>query len=50
MSQPKPCVQLVWHTYMGINAQVGGYVPAAFDEQVTTHYDTTIGGVDHESR
>ena len=50
MIQLKPCVQLDWHTYLGINSQVGGYVPAAIDEQVTIHYDTTIGGVDHESR
>ena len=49
MIQLKPCVQLDWHTYLGINSQVGGYVPAAIDEQVTIHYDTTIGGANHES-
>ena len=43
------CVQLDWHTYLGINSRVGGYVPAAIDEQVTIHYDTTIGGANHES-
>lgn len=48
MIQLKPCVQLDWHTYLGINSRVGGYVPAAIDEQITIHYDTTIGGVDHE--
>ncbi len=46
--QLKQCVQLDWHTYLGINSRVGGYVPAAIDEQVTIHYDTTIGGVSHE--
>ena len=50
MVQLKPCVQLDWHTYLGINSRVGGYVPAAIDEQVTIHYDTTIGGANHESR
>ena len=49
MIQLKPCVQLDWHTYLGINSRVGGYVPAAIDEQVTIHYDTTIGGANHES-
>ena len=48
MIQIKPCVQLDWHTYLGINSQVGGYVPAAIDERVTIHYDTTIGGANHE--
>ena len=48
MIQIKPCVQLDWHTYLGINSRVGGYVPAAIDEQVTIHYDTTIGGANHE--
>ena len=46
--QLKQCVQLDWHTYLGVNSQVGSYVPAAIDEQVTIHYDTTIGGADHE--
>ena len=48
MVQLKPCVQLDWHTYLGVNSRVGGYVPAAIDEQVTIHYDTTIGGANHE--
>lgn len=48
MVQLKQCVQLDWHTYLGINSTVGGYVPAAIDEQVTIHYDTTIGGGTHE--
>ena len=41
-------VQLDWHTYLGINSRVGGYIPAAIDERVTIHYDTTIGGAEHE--
>lgn len=48
MIQLKPCVQLDWHTYLGINARIGGYVPAVLDEQATIHYDTTIGGAIHE--
>lgn len=40
----KQCVQLDWHTYLGINSRVGSYVPAVIDENVTIHYDTTIGG------
>ena len=48
MIQLKQCVQLNWHTYLGINSRVGSYVPAAIDEQVTIHYDTTIGGADYE--
>jgi len=44
----KPGVQLGWHTYLGINTRVGAYVPAVIDELVTIHYDTTIGGKDHE--
>ena len=44
----KPCVQLDWHTYLGINSQIGGYVQAAIDEKMTIHYNTTIGGADHE--
>ncbi len=38
------CVQLDWHTYLGINSCVGSYVPAVINETVTIHYDTTIGG------
>ncbi|MGI6193328.1 MAG: hypothetical protein ACOYI3_07210 [Christensenellales bacterium] len=45
----KPCVQLDWHTYLGINSRIGGYVPAAIDEKTTIHYDTTIGGAGNES-
>ena len=48
MIQIKPCIQLDWHTYLGVNSRIGGYVPAAIDEQVTIHYDTTIGGANHE--
>ena len=48
MIQLKPCVQLDWHTYLGINARIGGYVPAVIDEQATIHYDTTIGGANHD--
>ena len=44
----KPCVQLDWHTYLGINSSIGEYVTAVIDELVTIHYDTTIGGQDHE--
>ncbi len=48
MIQLKQCVQLDWHTYLGVNSRLGSYVPAAIDEQVTIHYDTTIGGADNE--
>ena len=44
----KPCIQLDWHTYLGINSRIGSYIPAAIDESVTIHYDTTIGGAEHE--
>ena len=44
----KPGVQLGWHTYLGLNTQVGEYVTAVIDELATIHYDTTIGGKDHE--
>ncbi|MBQ9459203.1 MAG: hypothetical protein IJU66_04645 [Oscillospiraceae bacterium] len=44
----KPCVQLDWHTYLGVNSQIGDYVTAVIDESVTIHYDTTIGGDDNE--
>ena len=40
----KPCVQLDWHTYLGINSQIGEYKPAVINESVTIHFDTTIGG------
>lgn len=45
----KKCVQLDWHTYLGINSTVGSYLPVAIDETVTIHYDTTIGGSTHAS-
>lgn len=45
----KQCVQLDWHTYLGVNSRVGGYIPVAIDEKMTIHYDTTIGGASHES-
>lgn len=48
MIELKQCVQLDWHTYLGINSRVSGYVSAAINEQVTIHYDTTIGGNRHE--
>lgn len=48
MIELKECVQLDWHTYLGINSRVSGYVSAAINEQVTIHYDTTIGGNSHE--
>ena len=44
----KPSIQLDWHTYLGINSRIGSYVPAAIGDSVTIHYDTTIGGADHE--
>lgn len=44
----KPCVQLDWHTYLGINSRIGGYVPVAIDEKTAIHYDTTIGGAGNE--
>ena len=50
MIQLKQCIQLDWHTYLGVNSRVGSYMSAAIDEQVTIHYDTTIGGADYEQR
>lgn len=44
----KPGVQLGWHSYLGVNSQIGEYVTAVIDELVTIHYDTTIGGETHE--
>lgn len=44
----KPCIQLDWHTYLGVNSRIGSYIPAAIDETAVIHYDTTIGGRDHE--
>ncbi len=44
----KPCVQLGWHTYLGVNSRIGEHITAAIDERVTIHYDTVIGGQDHE--
>lgn len=40
----KKCIQLDWHTYLGVNSVVGSYVPAAIDETTTIHFDTMIGG------
>ena len=44
----KPCVQLDWHTYLGVNTEIQEYVTAVINESVTIQYDTTIGGEDHE--
>ncbi len=43
----KRCVQLDWHTYLGVNAMVSDYVPVVIDENKTIHYDTMIGGNEH---
>lgn len=40
----KKCIQLDWHTYLGVNSVVGSYVPATIDENTTIHFDTVIGG------
>lgn len=40
----KKCVQLDWHTYLGVNSIVSSYVPVTIDENTTIHYDTMIGG------
>jgi len=45
----KQSIQLGWHTYLGLNSRVGGYVPAVVDQNITIHYDTMIGGTNHES-
>ena len=44
----KPCVQLDWHTYLGINSRIGSYIPAQLNEMTAIHYDATIGGEHHE--
>jgi len=44
----KPGVQLDGHSYLGVNSKVGEYVNAVIDELVSIHYDTKIGGQDHE--
>ncbi len=44
----KPGVQLDWHTYLGVNTQIGEYVTAVINESTTIHYDMTIGVEDHE--
>ena len=44
----KPCVQLDWHTYLGINSSIGSFVPAQLNEMTAIHYDATIGGEHHE--
>lgn len=40
----KKCIQLDWHTYLGVNSFVGSYIPVAVDENTTIHFDTVIGG------
>lgn len=40
----KKCVQLDWHTYLGVNSYVGSYVPVAIDENTAIHYDSMIAG------
>ena len=44
----KPCVQLDWHTYLGVNTNIKEYVTAVINEKMTIHYDMTIGGEEHE--
>jgi hypothetical protein len=44
----KPCVQLDWHTYLGVNTEIAEYVTAVINESVTIHSSTTIGGEQHE--
>ncbi len=44
----KPCVQLDRHTYLGLNSTIAGYVPAVIDGSTPIHYNTTIGGSEHE--
>lgn len=44
----KPCVQLDWHTYLGINSRIGSFIPAQLNEMTAIHYDATIGGVRDE--
>lgn len=44
----KKCVQLDWHTYLGINSRIGSYIPVSVDENTTIHYDTMIGGTSHD--
>ena len=40
----KKCIQLDWHTYLGVNSVVGSYISATIDENTTIHFDTMIGG------
>lgn len=40
----KPCIQLDWHSYLGVNSYVGSYMPVKIDESTTIHYDSMIGG------
>ena len=44
----KPGVQLDGQTYLGVNTKIGEYVAAVIDESTGIHFDTTIGGIDHE--
>ena len=39
-----PGVQLGWHTYLGINTELKGYVPAVIGDNSSIHFDTMIGG------
>ena len=40
----RPSIQLGWHTYLGINTVLKGYVPAVIGENTSIHFDTIIGG------
>ena len=40
----RPGVQLGWHTYLGINTVLKGYVAAVIGENTSIHFDTMIGG------
>lgn len=37
-------VQLGWHSYLGINSEMEGYVSAVIDDNTSIHFDTMIGG------
>ena len=37
-------VQLGWHTYLGINTMLKGYVPAVIGDNTSIYVDTMIGG------
>jgi len=40
----KECIQLDWHSYLGVNSRVGSYMPVKIDESTAIHYDSMIGG------